>query len=77
MTPNWRKKVGAIRFFSATYRLFKLPELEPGREDYGQSVTYRGTAPHHPDALAVRQRADLRDRRSYVCLRQYMADAGR
>jgi len=45
------QKVGAIRFFSATYRLFRLPELESGQEDYGQSVTYRGTAPHHPDAL--------------------------
>ena len=45
------KKVGPIRFFSATYRLFKLPDLESGREDYGQSVTYRGTAPHHPEAF--------------------------
>jgi len=49
--PELAKKVGAIQFFSATYRLFKLPELEPGREDYGQSATYRGTAPHHPDTL--------------------------
>ncbi len=49
--PELAKKVGAIRFFSATYRLFKLSELEPGRENYGQSVTYRGTAPHHPDVL--------------------------
>ena len=49
--PELAKKVGPIRFFSATYRLFKLPELEAGREDYGQSVCYRGTAPHHPDSL--------------------------
>jgi len=49
--PELVKKVGVIRFFSATYRLFKLPELETGREDYGQSVIYRGTAPHHPDVL--------------------------
>ncbi|MAF84717.1 MAG: methyltransferase type 11 [Chromatiales bacterium] len=49
--PELAQKVGDIRFFSATYRLFKLPELESGREDYGQSATYRGTAPHHPEAL--------------------------
>jgi arsenite methyltransferase len=51
--PALRDKVGAIQFCSATYRLFKVPELEPGREDYGQSVTYRGTAPHLPDQLAL------------------------
>jgi len=49
--PELANKVGAIRFFSATCRLFKLPELEPGHEDYGQSVTYLGTAPHYPQAL--------------------------
>jgi SAM-dependent methyltransferase len=49
--PELAEKVAAIQFFSATYRLFKLPELEPGREDYGQSATYRGTAPHYPGAL--------------------------
>ncbi|MFQ5635685.1 MAG: methyltransferase domain-containing protein [Gammaproteobacteria bacterium] len=42
-------RVGDIRFYSATYRLFKLAELERGNEDYGQSVRYRGSAPHHPD----------------------------
>ncbi len=49
--PALAQKVGTIRFYSATCRLFKLPDLEPCREDYGQSVSYRGTAPHHPDAL--------------------------
>jgi len=38
-----KKKIGHINFYSATYRLFKLPELEQSREDYGQSVTYKGT----------------------------------
>lgn len=46
--PELRQKVGDIQFFSATYRLFKLPELEATNEDYGQSVRYRGTAAHHP-----------------------------
>jgi len=31
-----------IKFYSATYRLFKIPELEHGCEDYGQAVIYRG-----------------------------------
>jgi arsenite methyltransferase len=35
-------RIGYIRFYSATYRLFKLPELEPMCEDYGQAVIYRG-----------------------------------
>lgn len=39
------QKVGALRFYSATYRLFKLEELEPDCEDYGQAVVYRGTLP--------------------------------
>lgn len=38
-----RRKIGHVRFFSATYRLFKLPALESACEDYGQAVVYRGT----------------------------------
>lgn len=41
-------KVGNIRFYSATYRLFKLNDLEPACEDHGQSVVYRGSIPDHP-----------------------------
>jgi len=48
-----KEKLGAIRFFSATYRLFKLPELEAGNEDYGQSARYRGTAAHHPHQFVL------------------------
>jgi hypothetical protein len=39
-------RIGHIRFYSATYRLFKLPELEPMCEDYGQAVIYRGGILH-------------------------------
>ncbi len=38
-------KIGHIDFYSATYRLFKLDELEPACEDYGQAVVYRGGIP--------------------------------
>lgn len=37
-----------IRFFSATYRLFKLSDLEGDCEDYGQAVIYKGSIPNHP-----------------------------
>ncbi|MDB2447054.1 methyltransferase domain-containing protein [bacterium] len=36
-------RVGDIKFYSVTYRLFKLPDLEPDCEDYGQAVKYKGT----------------------------------
>lgn len=45
--------LGDRRFFSATYRLFKLDELEPACEDYGQAVRYKGTVEHHPDAFVL------------------------
>jgi arsenite methyltransferase len=45
--------LGPAKFFSATYRLFKLPELETHCEDYGQAVIYRGGIPHHEDVFAL------------------------
>jgi ubiquinone/menaquinone biosynthesis C-methylase UbiE len=36
---------GGLEFYSATYRLIKLEELEPACEDYGQAVVYKGTIP--------------------------------
>jgi len=41
--PKLKARTGNIRFFSATYRLFKLPNLESACEDYGQAVVYKGT----------------------------------
>jgi SAM-dependent methyltransferase len=46
-------KLGNIRFFSATYRLFKLPMLESACEDYGQAVRYRGTVPETPHRFVL------------------------
>lgn len=40
---------GQVEFYSATYRLFKLPGiLEPDCEDYGQAVVYKGTISNCP-----------------------------
>lgn len=46
--PELAEKTGPIKFYSATYRLFKLADLEPACEDYGQAVIYKGTIEHHP-----------------------------
>lgn len=35
--------IGDIKFYSVTYRLFKIEGLESDCEDYGQSVRYKGT----------------------------------
>lgn len=52
ITVNNKKlesKLGCLKFFSATYRLFKLDGLESHCEDYGQAVIYKGTCPRCPD----------------------------
>ena len=51
--PQIEERVAPTRFYSATYRLFKLPGLEPDCEDYGQAVAYRGTLPRHPGAWSL------------------------
>lgn len=41
-------KLGEIKFYSITYRLFKLPnKLDDNCEDYGQGVLYKGTIEHN------------------------------
>ena len=42
-----QEKLGEIEFYSATYRLFKIEDLESDCEDYGHTMTYLGTIPHH------------------------------
>jgi SAM-dependent methyltransferase len=49
--PELAARTGAIRFFSATYRLFRIEALEDACEDHGQAVIYRGSIAGHPDAL--------------------------
>ena len=46
-------KLGQARFFSATYRLFNIEELEPACEDYGQAVIYKGGLEHAGDAFML------------------------
>ncbi len=46
--PALASLLGEARFYSATYRLFAIPELEDACEDHGQAVIYRGSIPQHP-----------------------------
>ncbi len=43
--PKLAAKLGNAQFYSATYRLFKLDDLEPACEDHGQAVIYNGGIP--------------------------------
>ena len=52
-SPEVQDKVAGLGFYSATWRLFKIPGLEPAGEDYGQSVIYRGTINQHPHAFEL------------------------
>ncbi|MFP1677822.1 methyltransferase domain-containing protein [Alloalcanivorax sp. C16-2] len=51
--PAIEAKLGSIRFYSATYRLFNIEALEPACEDYGQAVIYQGTLAEQPDAFVL------------------------
>lgn len=51
--PELAEKTGAIKFYSATYRLFKLEDLEPACEDYGQAVIYKGSIEHQPHEFVL------------------------
>lgn len=51
--PELEARVAPLKFMSTTYRLFKLPDLEPACEDYGQAVIYKGTVEHAPHAFVL------------------------
>ncbi|KAK9806764.1 hypothetical protein WJX72_001784 [[Myrmecia] bisecta] len=49
-----RRVLGNAKFYSITYRLFKLPDLlETLCEDYGQVATYKGTIEGHEHGYAL------------------------
>lgn len=45
--------VGDIKFYSVTYRLWKLDGLESDCEDYGQAVAYKGGVPEEKLAFKL------------------------
>lgn len=46
-----QEKLGELKFFSVTYRLFKIEGLEEDCEDYGQAVCYKGTIKGKPSSF--------------------------
>ncbi|MGY8904126.1 MAG: methyltransferase domain-containing protein [Burkholderiales bacterium] len=66
--PALEIKTGAIRFYSATYRLFNITELEDACEDHGQAVIYRGSIPQHADRFVLDKHHDIETGRVFpVC----------
>ena len=57
--PLLAARTGNLRFFSATYRLFKLAALESACEDYGQAVIYHGTIPEHAGRFVLDAHHDI------------------
>ncbi|MCL4149084.1 UNVERIFIED_CONTAM: hypothetical protein GTU68_030747 [Idotea baltica] len=46
-----QNKCGNLKFYSVTYRLWKIEALEDACEDFGQAVAYKGTVPHAKSSL--------------------------
>lgn len=66
--PELAQKITGLRFFSATYRLFKLEQLETACEDYGQAVVYRGTIPGHAARFILDKHHDIATGKTFpVC----------
>jgi SAM-dependent methyltransferase len=51
--PELKQIVGDAQFYSITYRLFKLTDLEDLCEDYGQTVRYKGTVAGYPESYVL------------------------
>lgn len=61
-------RIGNVRFYSATYRLFNIADLESACEDYGQAVVYRGTIATHPHRFTLDKHHDIETGRIFpVC----------
>ena len=48
-----KKLLGDTRYYSITYRLFKLADLEPNCEDYGQYAVYNGSIEEYPHSYLL------------------------
>ncbi|KAK9765730.1 hypothetical protein K7432_005717 [Basidiobolus ranarum] len=51
--PELLTLVGDVKFYSITYRLFKISTLESSRKFHGHTATYLGTIPGHPDDYSL------------------------
>jgi arsenite methyltransferase len=68
-----KNKLGKIRFFSVTYRLFKNSKLESDCEEYGQAIRYRGGIKEMPDTFTLDGHHAFEKGRIYsVCGNSYL-----
>jgi arsenite methyltransferase len=68
-----QKKLGPVKFFSVTYRLFKLPELETDCEEYGQAICYKGSISEEPQRFILDDHHVFEKGRIYpVCGNTYL-----
>lgn len=66
--PVLAARVGSLKFHSATWRLFKLDDLETACEDYGQAVVYLGSIEAHPERFVLDKHHDIETGRVFpVC----------
>jgi arsenite methyltransferase len=47
------KVLGGAKFYSATFRLWKVAGVEDACEDYGQAAVYNGTCPSMPHSFVL------------------------
>ena len=59
LEPELAARTCNLRFFSATYRLFKLAALESACEDYGQAVVYQGSIPENAGRFVLDKHHDI------------------
>ena len=70
--PLLAAKIGNIQFFSATYRLFKIANLEDACEDYGQAVVYKGSIEQLPHRFDLDKHHSMETARVFpVCANTY------
>lgn len=51
--PKIKEQLKDYKFYSVTYRLFKISSLEPACEDYGQAVIYKGGIFESPNSFKL------------------------
>ncbi len=66
--PELKKRLGAAQFYSSTFRLFRIDDLEATRENYGQMVTFKGGLEHADAQFVLDQHNKIDARRKFpVC----------
>ena len=69
---NLLKRLGSIKFHSATYRLFNIDELEDACEDYGQAVMYKGTIANNQNRFLLDKHHKIESKKVFsVCGNTY------